>query len=113
MVAPISVSGAMTRRIGRRVSDASPMMVVRNGCAAASPDSSRIVVPELAASTGPAAAVRPWRPRPVISTSAPRFCDRDAEGAQAGEGRRAVGAGGIAGDMRGALGDGAEQCVAM
>ena len=55
MVAPIPVSGSMTRRIGRRLSEASPVMTVRNGCAAARPASSRIVVPELAASTGPGA----------------------------------------------------------
>ena len=42
----------MTRRIGRRDSDASPMIVVGNGQAARMPASSRIVVPELPASSG-------------------------------------------------------------
>ena len=42
----------MTRRIGRRDSDASPISVVVNGCPASTPASRRIVVPELPASSG-------------------------------------------------------------
>jgi serine/threonine-protein kinase RsbW len=64
------VSGSMIRRIGRRCNDASPVITVRNGCAAAIPDSSRMVVPELTASTGDEAAQRPPSPRPVITTVA-------------------------------------------
>ena len=43
--APICSSGTMTRPMGRLVSDASPLMTEVNGCAASTPDSSRIVVP--------------------------------------------------------------------
>ena len=53
------VRGSITRRMGRRESDASPMSVDRNGQPASMPASSRIVVPELAASRsrrGPAQA---------------------------------------------------------
>ena len=42
----------MTRRIGRRDSDASPTSVAENGWPASTPASSRIVVPELPASSG-------------------------------------------------------------
>ena len=78
---PSAVSGAMTRRIGRRVSDASPMMTVRNGCAAARPDSSRIVVP------GIGGVDRPWRGGQAVQAAAGDFdgrrrccLDRDARG---------------------------------
>ena len=39
----------MTRRIGRRVSEASPVSVARSRCAARMPLNSRMVVPELLA----------------------------------------------------------------
>ena len=67
MTAPMSVSGRITRFIGRRESEASPPITVRNSWAATTPASSRIVVPELPASSAPAAAVRPLSPRPSIS----------------------------------------------
>ena len=99
--APMSVSGSMTRRIGRRRSDASPTMIVRNGCAR--PGSRQ--QPHRGAGIG--GVERTCRRRSGragrgrrSSTSAPRVCDRDAEGAQAGERGGAVGAGGVAGDMR-------------
>ena len=43
----------MIRRMGRRESDASPIICVVNGCAASTPDIMRIVEPELPASSGP------------------------------------------------------------
>ena len=89
------------------------MMIVRNECAAARPDSSRIVVPELAASTGPCRGGQAVEAATADFDVGALLLDRDAEGAQTGQGGRAVGAGGIAGDMRGAVGDGAEQGVAM
>ncbi len=66
--APMRVSGSMTRFIGRRLSDASPTMVLAKGCAARMPDISRVVVPELPASSGPWGACSPRRPRPTIVT---------------------------------------------
>ena len=53
--APIAASGAITRRIGRRDSDTSPIIRLVNGAAARMPASSRIVVPELPQSMSPAA----------------------------------------------------------
>ena len=67
------VSGSITRRIGRRDSDASPPMTVVKGCAASRPASSRIDVPELAASSGADGARRPPGPRPEIVIVAPRL----------------------------------------
>ena len=52
--APIRVSGAMMRRMGRRRSESSPVIVAANRCAARTPESSRVVVPELPASRWPA-----------------------------------------------------------
>ena len=67
--APMAVSGSMTRRMGRFDRDASPMSVVGKGRLARMPDSSRIVVPELAASSATAGALNPARPRPMIRTA--------------------------------------------
>ena len=64
--APIASSGAITRAMGRRCSDSSPTIVVRNGRPATSPASSLIVVPELAASSAPDGSDRPAQPRPSI-----------------------------------------------
>ena len=55
--APISVSGRMTRPIGRPESDASPVRRERKGCPASSPASRRIVVPELPQSMSPGGAL--------------------------------------------------------
>ena len=65
--APMRVSGSMTRRIGRRCSESSPPITLRNGCPARIPASSRIVVPELTASSGASAARSPPTPRPAIA----------------------------------------------
>ena len=51
-VAPIWRSGSATRRIGRRVSEASPHSSVSNGRPASRPMSRRMVVPELPQSSG-------------------------------------------------------------
>ncbi len=45
--APIRASGTVTRRIGRRRSEASPVSVAAKRCPASRPSSSRVVVPEL------------------------------------------------------------------
>ena len=64
MRAPIRSSGSITRRIGRRDSDASPISVAVNGWPARTPASRRIVVPELPASSGPAGERSCPKPRP-------------------------------------------------
>ena len=67
--APIRCRGSTTRSIGRRDSDSSPVSSLSNSCAASSPASSRIVVPELPQSRDAAAARKPRMPRPVICES--------------------------------------------
>jgi hypothetical protein len=47
MRAPIARSGPMIRAIGRLRSDASPSRIETNGCAASTPASRRMLVPEL------------------------------------------------------------------
>ena len=77
--APICESGWITRPIGRRESEASPVKTALKGCGARRPMSRRSVVPELPASRMAAGSCRPCRPCPVttssvsetISTSAP------------------------------------------
>ncbi len=68
--APISVSGSMTRAIGRRESEASPMSRLRNGWPASTPASRRMVVPELPQSMSPFGAVK-TRLRPCTTTVTP------------------------------------------
>jgi hypothetical protein len=67
--APIRSSGSVTRRIGRRRREASPVSVARKGCAARAPRDSRAVVPELPQSSGPAG--RRNAPRPLTRTTPP------------------------------------------
>ena len=69
--APIRSSGTMMRRIGRRLSEASPVSVVLNGWAARIPASMRIVLPEFPASSVPAGAANPRMPRPSMRSSRP------------------------------------------
>ena len=93
MRAPIRVSGAMTRRIGRRESEASPTSVaVETGAPPAMPDSSRMRrarnCRRRAAPTGRAS---PRRPRPVDRDAVRPGRDgsmRDAERREAGQRRR-------------------------
>jgi hypothetical protein len=59
--------GHNTRRIGRRESEASPVITVRNGRPATRPARSRIDVPELPASSGSADPRRPLQPPPSTS----------------------------------------------
>ncbi len=62
--APISASGVVTRRIGRRRSEASPVSVARKRWPASRPSRSRVVVPEL-----PQSSVRSGaRSRPRLPT---------------------------------------------
>ena len=70
-VAPIRRSGSATRRIGRRVSEASPTSSVSNGRPASRPISSRMVVPELPQSSGPRRRGRPAKPTPRTRASSP------------------------------------------
>ena len=55
--APIRDKGPMIRRIGRRDSERSPISVDVNGCAATTPASMRIVLPELPQSSASPGAV--------------------------------------------------------
>ncbi len=71
MRAPMRARGSITWRIGRRQSDASPVMVVVNGWAATTPVSRRMVVPEFAASSAMEGRSRPPSPRPTMSTERP------------------------------------------
>ena len=64
MRAPICASGPVTRRIGRRDSDASPTSTLSNGCAASNPASRRMPVPALPQSSSPSGALRPSTPTP-------------------------------------------------
>ena len=117
---PARVSGSMTRFIGRRLSEASPTMVLAKECAARMPDINRVVVPELPASSVPCGTCNPRRPAPDD-----RHCARPrrvaaagpivmaAERAQAAERGLAVGAGGVVGELGGAVRERAEQRVAM
>ena len=102
MRAPIAVSGSITRRIGRRRSDSSPVTVVRNGRPARSPASRRIVVPELPASSGtdgapqavPAAAVDDdGVRRRASSIRTPRRAQARDRGRDVGAGRQAASTG--------------------
>src|SRR5690242_4111083 len=68
MLAPICVSGSMTRRMGRRDSDASPIISLVNGWAATIPDNMRIVEPEFPQSRGDKGEVSA-PPRPAIAIS--------------------------------------------
>ena len=118
--APIWVSGPMIRRIGRRDSEASPIKVDKNGWAATTPASIRIVLPELPQSSGADAARRPRRPRPSMVTSGgsspARAGVRETMApscADAGERRRAIGAGRVVGNGGSAVGDGGQESVTM
>ena len=71
MRAPIRSSGSTMRCIGRRRSEASPVMVVSNGRAARMPASRRIVVPELPASSFSCAGPSASTPRPPTVTVGP------------------------------------------
>src|SRR5262249_3226158 len=68
MFAPICVSGSMTRRIGRRESDASPIISLVNGWLATIADDMRIVETEFAQSRGDEGEVSA-PPRPAIAIS--------------------------------------------
>ena len=107
------VSGSMTRFIGRRRSEASPVMVGVKGWAARTPASSRVVVPEFCASRAVSGAAS--RPRPAAVDG--DRCERAAglrgqaarwnvtpRRAQAVERGGAIGAGRIVGDPAGARG---------
>ena len=65
--APICLSGVTMRPMGRFLSERSPETMLRKGCAARSPDTSRMVVPLLPALSGAAGSRRPCLPRPRTS----------------------------------------------
>ena len=62
--APMRESGSMTRSIGRRRSDSSPVSTVANGWPARTPTKSRAVVPEFPQSTTSTGSVSPSSPTP-------------------------------------------------
>ena len=59
------------RRIGRRRSESSPVIVLSNGWPARMPASRRMVVPEFPASSAVAPGRKPPSPRPAMVTVAP------------------------------------------
>ena len=65
-VAPIPTSGSVTRPIGRRRRDSSPVSIVQNGWPARTPRSSRAVVPELPQSITSPGSCNPASPAPAI-----------------------------------------------
>ena len=84
-------SGAATRSMGRRMSEASPIRLDAKGSAASSPIIRRIAVPALPMSSGAPAALRPRAPAPCTRTSpAPRPLDAHPEGLEGPRGRKAV-----------------------
>ncbi len=91
-VAPMRRSGSATRRIGRRVSDASPPRSVSNGRPASRPMSSRMVVPELPQSSAPAAAVQAREADALDARLVARQDDVDTQRAQRRGGRQVVAA---------------------
>ena len=68
-MAPIARSGSATRSTGRRRSELSPVITVRNGRAATTPASIRSVEPELPASSGAGDGCSDAGPRPTTSTT--------------------------------------------
>ena len=80
--APISQSGTVTRPIGLRDSEASPMQRAMRGVEAMRPSARRTPVPELPKSRSPFGLMRPETPTPwmcqipsaVRSTLAPKAC---------------------------------------
>ena len=66
--APIWRRGSITRRIGRRRSELSPVIVEVKACPASTPESMRIVEPEFSASIVRRGAFRPSNPFPTMRT---------------------------------------------
>ena len=98
--APMRASGSMTRRIGRRDNDASPIMVAVNGRAASSPAIIRIVVPEFPASSGPPAnASREAPSQSIVTVPRPIFDRSERRGPQTAERGVAVGTRGVIGQV--------------
>ena len=121
-LAPMSDSGSMIRRIGRRRKDRSPVTILSNGWPASTPDSSRSVVPELPASSVSVGGVRPPMPRPwMVTTPGSRpplgaACGPSTSTPQrreTGERRRAVRPGSVARDRRWAVCQRGEERVPM
>ena len=105
---PCARAASMTRRIGRRDSDASPTSVAENGCPASTPASRRIVVPELPASSGADGEQSCPKPRPSrVTVPSVLGVHLDAERAQAGQRRPAVGARSEMGERRTSIGESA------
>ena len=67
MRAPILASGTVTRRIGRLLSEASPINTLSKRCAASKPASKRIPVPALPQSSGAALGCKPSMPTPCTT----------------------------------------------
>ena len=103
----------MTRRIGRRESDASPTNRLENGCPARIPAISRMVVPELPASSGSGRRTETSDPSSHYSNgggwAVRQLFDVDAEPLQAGQRRAAVGARREIRQLGPAVGEGGQQ----
>ena len=76
---PIRCSGLSTRPIGRRDSEASPVMRTVMSWPAITPIISRAPVPALPKSRSPAGAASPPTPRPRTSQASPALRDRAAQ----------------------------------
>ena len=104
--APIRVSGSMTRRIGRRVSEASPVMTVRNGCAGDHAGQQPHGGPGIGGVDRAAGAAKSAQAATRDVDAAGRGgVDGDAQRPEAGQGGGTIGAGRIAGDAGRAVGD--------
>ena len=119
MRAPIAVSGAITRRIGRRESEASPTSVRVKGCAASMPGEQPHRGARSCRSRASRRGGREARPAaagdraPAGRRRRPGALHRDAEGFEAGQRRQAVGAGRVASMRRDAVGQRRQQRVAV
>ncbi len=119
MRAPMRSSGTMMRRIGRRCSESSPVIVARKGWAARIPASMRIVLPELPASSTPRGrdAARAGRGRRRVIRRPPRRARSARWRRRAPRRQLSVDAqsraGGVAVDRGRAVGHRGEQRVAM
>ncbi len=111
--APMASRGLRMRSIGRRESEASPMRVNSPCWGASRPEIMRIVEPELPQSSGLPGWLDPASDAGDFDDSVFFAVDFGAEGAHAGEGGSAVGAGGEVGEARGALSKSGEHAVAM
>ena len=110
ILAPISSSGSMMRRIGRVLKDSSPINSAAKSCPASTPARIRIVDPLLPQSNGSRGATSSDYRKTKFSLV---LLDRDAQAPQTVERRRTVTRGGKVCDLRRTVGERRDQCGAM